>query len=297
MFLLTEMTYPEPHQKVSQPYGPCASLCLTQEETQYEIPHDDVDADGEPDLMCDRDVDSGPAHRESKMAPKTKKNPRARTHQTSTGGQTSGVRKRAASRKVSQGSKTNKPALKETTAEGRTYACSFRMYGCQSTFSSKNEWKRHFSSQHLKLSFYRCDLEGCHPSTTKGPNDFNRKDLFTQHLRRMHAPWSSSKTNPTREEKAKFDGGLDEHHKRCLQKQRSPPPLSQCTICEQVFRNWHGRMEHMSKHYEENTGFEEPEDPELVKWALQEGILCRKDASSNELGLADKRDRDNRTFS
>lgn len=65
----------------------------------------------------------------------------------------------------------------------RPYTCPLTPYGCTSTFATKNEWKRHTISQHIRLGFWRCDL--C-PDRGSGPNDFNRKDLFTQHLRRMH---------------------------------------------------------------------------------------------------------------
>ncbi|OKL58431.1 hypothetical protein UA08_06010 [Talaromyces atroroseus] len=290
-----DVAYPEPespvHQKVSQIY-PCASLYQNQGETLSDLEiNDDVDADGEPDAACDHDVDPESTQRISKM-PKTKKI--SRNHQKSTGSLNSGIRKRGPSRKTGQNSKNKPSSSKDTSTDGRTYACSFRMYGCESTFSSKNEWKRHFSSQHLKLNFYRCDLPGC-KSPTKGPNDFNRKDLFTQHLRRMHAPWSG-KATPTSEEKEKFDRGLEDIHKRCLQEQRRPPSLSRCTVCDQHFVHWHDRMEHMSKHYEEDPQFKELEDPGLVEWALQEGILYRKGVS-NEFVLADKRDRGNKSIS
>jgi hypothetical protein len=253
--------------------------------------NDDVDADGEPDAMCDHDADPESTQRMTKM-PKTKKT--SRGNQKSTGSPTSGVRKRPASRKAGQNTKNKSSGSKDTSAEGRTYACSFRMYGCESTFSSKNEWKRHFSSQHLKLNFYRCDLPGC-DSFAKGPNDFNRKDLFTQHLRRMHAPWSG-KVAPTVAEKERFDRTLEDIHQRCLQEQRHPPSRSRCTRCDASFASWPERMEHMSKHYEEVPQFQEQEDPDLVEWALQEGILHKKGAS-NELVLTDKRDRDNKSIS
>ena len=76
--------------------------------------------------------------------------------------------------------------------------CPFHHFGCISTFPNKNEWKRHTLSQHLRLGFYRCSLGTCnidHPSgvtASRGYNDFNRKDLFIQHVRRMH----SAEVNP-----------------------------------------------------------------------------------------------------
>lgn len=69
------------------------------------------------------------------------------------------------------------------TEANRPFLCPLAPYGCSGTFTSKNEWKRHIHSQHLPTGFWRCDM--C-PERAR-PNDFNRKDLFTQHLRRMHA--------------------------------------------------------------------------------------------------------------
>ena len=66
----------------------------------------------------------------------------------------------------------------------RPFSCPLYPYGCTATFTSKNEWKRHITSQHICLGFWRCDM--CH-DVAKGPNDFNRKDLFIQHIRRMHS--------------------------------------------------------------------------------------------------------------
>jgi len=67
----------------------------------------------------------------------------------------------------------------------RAFPCIMLPYGCHSTFSSKNEWKRHVNTQHMRLHFWRCDL--CSTPGAK-PNDFSRKDLLMQHVRRMHAP-------------------------------------------------------------------------------------------------------------
>lgn len=80
--------------------------------------------------------------------------------------------------------------------ETRPYPCPLAPYGCTSTFRSKNEWKRHVSTQHVKLSVYRCPLCPSNASAAEKQQqagsgvtlstDFNRKDLFTQHVRRMH---------------------------------------------------------------------------------------------------------------
>lgn len=279
-------------EKVSQIYNPCANLYHTQTEILSDLEiNDDVDADGEPDAMCDSRLSSEPTQQVSSM-PKRKRYSRDQRKHTKS--RTSAVSKRPALRKARHNSrsKSRHSSKGGTSSADRTYACSFRMYGCESTFSSKNEWKRHFSSQHLKLNYWRCDLKGCF-AAPKGPNDFNRKDLFTQHLRRMHAPWTG-KNNPSPEEKAKFDETLEEHHKRCLQTPRRPPENSYCHTCKRAFPNWQDRMEHMSKHYEDDPAFEESEDRVLVEWAVQEGILCHKDSSGGLIltDLVTKRNRE-----
>lgn len=311
-----EAKYPEPvtpvEQKVSQIY-PCASIDPIQDETLNDLAiNDDVDADGEPDAMCIDQEESKPIltnHKAPKsMPPKMKKgvrdsgNRKFATVATSTTIPIpkSPIRKRpAASRKSNQTSTRNTKArsVKETTTSSssgatdrereKKYSCSFKQYGCESTFSTKNEWKRHFASQHLKLENYRCDLKGC-DAASKGPNDFNRKDLFTQHLRRMHAPWTGRKTSPTTAERAEFEATLDEHARRCVKPLRAPPAKTSCTECNNiVFTDWSKRMEHMSQHYEQDPQFEEARDPELERWAFEEKILCQSSSSSSELVLAD----------
>ncbi|KAI4718282.1 hypothetical protein E4T48_05501 [Aureobasidium sp. EXF-10727] len=84
---------------------------------------------------------------------------------------------------------SSSPRKQQAHKAKAAYPCPFLPYGCPASFSSKNEWKRHLNTQHLSLSTYRCDLCIPKPSSSSTPpqtNDFNRKDLFIQHLRRMH---------------------------------------------------------------------------------------------------------------
>ena len=168
----------------------------------------------------------------------------------------------------------------------RPFICSFSRYGCGSRFSSKNEWKRHVSSQHLQLGFYRCDTGPCNPddhSRTGGTrtfNDFNRKDLFTQHHRRMHTPWTPANKPPSKTVNEEFEEGLEEVRLRCWRERRQGPKRSQCIFCHLRFEGesaWEERMEHIGKHFEKaerekkDLG-EGKEDPELRVWALEQGI-------------------------
>ena len=182
-------------------------------------------------------------------------------------------------------------ALQRHTANAHTRAfiCVFAFAGCHSTFASKNEWKRHVSSQHLNLSAWVCELQACSKVLTTpksgGPptkgSEFNRKDLFTQHLRRMHAPFAvkrMQKKNPEWEEK------LKELAVSCLKVKRLPPTRLLCPVgnCGTVFEGqscWDDRMEHVGKHLEKAAAsgpyheVRQEDDNLLVQWALREGIV------------------------
>ncbi len=199
-------------------------------------------------------------------------------------------------------------------AHTRPFTCSFRRYGCRSTFGSKNEWKRHVSSQHLRLGIYRCDMDKCVPQESKpshrrkssstslgggspapshagSHNDFNRKDLFTQHVRRMHAPAiAASGDGPEAS-----DRNLEAIRQRCWIPLRETPPASICGICPRLGSapplggpgrggapvtawegpgTWDERMEHVGRHLEKGEGAgEEDEDVGLRDWMRQEGLL------------------------
>ncbi|BCS30070.1 putative C2H2 finger domain protein [Aspergillus puulaauensis] len=204
---------------------------------------------------------------------------------------------------------TSKQSLKKTA--DRRFECTFARYGCASTFPSKNEWKRHVSSQHIQPGFYRCDVGRCnlnniknrttspncqtqsspspaspnsqHPAIPITPtlvNDFNRKDLFIQHQRRMHAPWVANtktcKQSVSQAEKEAFEMSLDGVWKRCWQQLRTPPTLSHCGFCDAEFRGinaWRERMEHVARHYEQADPGPEKEDLPLREWALENGVI------------------------
>ena len=228
---------------------------------------------------------------------------------------------------------TNKPLSKAD----RTFPCTFHHFGCPAEFPNKNEWKRHVACQHLQLGYYRCDLDGCNPGNTplststpsKRPksetreyptdagveaeadpdqeivviyNDFNRKDLFTQHCRRMHGPTRNpalcTTTNKkgtciaSKEDEAKFERQLDSIRSRCWNIRRRAPARSSCGFCDQVFdaayytatsageagaeeKAWEERMEHVGRHYEKGGHGREVEgvDEDLVGWGLETGVL------------------------
>ncbi|KAF2489932.1 hypothetical protein BU16DRAFT_544278 [Lophium mytilinum] len=179
----------------------------------------------------------------------------------------------------------SKPST-ERSGVSKPFPCILAPYSCTSAFASKNEWKRHIGTHHLRLGFWRCDL--C-PTTVDSPdsstvyyNDFNRKDLFTQHLRRMHA----APVHPRRvqREYPVTEDNLPEHQKRCYTPIRSPPPRSSCLFCDRQFlesNGWEELMEHVGRHLEKDrkaggaptdTKDWQP-DKELEQWLVVEGLI------------------------
>ncbi|KAF2161813.1 hypothetical protein M409DRAFT_27869 [Zasmidium cellare ATCC 36951] len=157
-------------------------------------------------------------------------------------------------------------------SSGRAFPCPLAIHGCLSSFGSKNEWKRHVTTQHMRLGFWRCDL--C--TNERKPNDFNRKDLFTQHVRRMHPPDSQRTTYKKSIPRSPKDPADEQYLQaaatRCYIPLRSSPEECRCIICEKVFRGhgaWDERMEHIGRHMEtaKKEG-EQPSDPR--KWKRDE---------------------------
>jgi hypothetical protein len=196
------------------------------------------------------------------------------------------------SKRTRRASSTTKKYI-ETDDERRPFPCPLAVYGCNSTFPSKNEWKRHVSTQHIKLDFWRCNL--CPPTTDPNDdqafyyNEFNRKDLFSQHLRRMHA---APMDNPSRSQK-EFPvnkDNLQEYQKRCLKSLRRAPQQSICLFCDMTFEgpsSWEERMEHVGRHFEKDRQGSVDmldikswnEDTGLEQYLLEEGLIIKEQGS------------------
>lgn len=180
-----------------------------------------------------------------------------------------------------------------------SFPCPLSPYGCPSTFSAKNEWKRHAATQHFRLGFWRCDQ--CTPSSR--PNDFNRKDLFVQHVRRMHSSatkkpsYANNNNNGSGSKKKKqqprshaeistVEATLNEAAERCYRRVREAPERCCCVFCPEEFEGEGGlerRMEHVGKHLESHGKMgselvaigEWGEDEELEGWMKQHGVVVR----------------------
>lgn len=188
------------------------------------------------------------------------------------------------------------PSFKDTSslrkhiaaAHTRPFPCAFSFAGCTSTFGSKNEWKRHISSQHLCLQYYRCS--SCPLSAIEGKgNEFNRKDLFTQHLRRMHAPFAIKKSIKSDGKlQTEWDNHVKELQQTCLVTRRKPPQKSACPKpgCQTVFEgptSWDEWTEHVGRHMEKGEGQSIGVDGFLAEWALEEGIVEGKEEGEYRL--------------
>ena len=175
-----------------------------------------------------------------------------------------------------------------SSASNSAFPCPFVIYGCPSTFRSKNEWKRHVNTQHMRTEYWRCDQ--CNQEDRK-PNDFNRKDLFIQHVRRMHPPSNAKPTKTKLATQKSSRADPDERElasiaHRCFRRIRTPPEESGCLFCDQRFNGantWDERLEHIGRHMEsKKKSSNEPVDPSgwqedvaLHDWLQKEGIIAR----------------------
>ncbi len=282
----------------SEKMAPTPESCSPATETPTRSDYDDSMKDEEDEKGVDSDVDpeySPLKSRSTRRFSSSNKHPtrsptlsrRPFMHPTT---ENNRVLKSSQRPTISTKSKTKNASRKRSNdkdGDRRPFICSFSHYGCESRFSSKNEWKRHVSSQHLQLGFYRCDTDLCYPSNqfpssgTRTYNDFNRKDLFTQHHRRMHVPWTPANKPPSKQAHDNFEEGLEAVRARCWHERRKAPRKSQCIFCSVRFDGetaWEERMEHIGKHFEKaerekkDLGAGE-EDAELRSWALHQGII------------------------
>lgn len=162
----------------------------------------------------------------------------------------------------------------------REFPCTFERYGCRARPGTKEEWKYHINAQHLYLEGWRCDLDLCamaFHTVSAQFHDFNCKDSFTQHVKRMHGP--SSLASQT--EKAAFEAGIPALQERCYRRLRDPPLRSRCPYCsDKIFEgpgSWPERLEHVGNHLERNDVVidDDVEDEDLRDWMMAHGLTER----------------------
>lgn len=274
--------------------SPHDSTCIHVDDS---ITDADAEAEIDEEIVAEEEPDS-----DTEYAPKSSRNRKRRASKASSPPSTKRRMTKSPKTKSSHTCKScNHAPFKDAASlqrhvnqsHTRAFICVFAFAGCRSTFASKNEWKRHVSSQHLNLSSWVCELGDCgkvvkkneRGNATKG-SEFNRKDLFTQHLRRMHSPFDVKRKNKKIPE---WEDRLKELQVSCLRVKRLPPSKLQCPMdnCDAgVFEGnscWDERMEHVGKHLEKaalSSGagkFEvrQEDDELLVNWAVKEHIVDR----------------------
>ncbi|KAM0522242.1 hypothetical protein ACHAPS_006009 [Verticillium nonalfalfae] len=148
-------------------------------------------------------------------------------------------------------------------------------------FKDSSSLRKHIAAAHTRPFPCAFFFAGC--AKGKG-NEFNRKDLFTQHLRRMHAPFAIKKAIAKGDGKlqAEWDGHVKEMQQSCLVTRRLPPQRSACPKpdCKSVFEgpgSWDEWTEHVGRHMEKGEGQRLGVDRLLAKWALEENIIERQE--------------------
>lgn len=203
----------------------------------------------------------------------------------------------------------------------RPFKCVFHFAGCRSQFAAKNEWKRHVQTQHLLLNYWICQEAECtrlvngpspiatnslscrtagsgrNTTTTTSSsspeenlpngNIFNRKDLYTQHLRRMHMPPECKKdgTKKTTTSTPEWDGRLRTLQDGAIRTRVVLPDAMTCPAvgCDEAFHGpeaWDARMEHVARHLDPTVRgmgdcaveFGGEGDRCLVEWAGREDV-------------------------
>ncbi|RKK87521.1 hypothetical protein BFJ68_g1736 [Fusarium oxysporum] len=177
----------------------------------------------------------------------------------------------------------------------RPFICVFHFAGCNHAFANKNEWKRHVSAQHLNLHYWLCTTGACGYSSTPLKcvlgtathcKVFKRKDLYTQHIRRMHAPEEVAKAD--KKNKTFPPDWLAQEKKlqeEAFRQRCKLPDYMHCPAkgCTKVFNNghktWDDRMEHVAVHLERAAKNEEPHvvfggtnDEALTEWASHPNV-------------------------
>lgn len=73
---------------------------------------------------------------------------------------------------------------KHQKRHARPYACTFAK--CSKTFGSKNDWKRHETSQHCQLEIWRCDEDSADRPGEECGKACHRRESLRSHLEKDH---------------------------------------------------------------------------------------------------------------
>jgi hypothetical protein len=173
-----------------------------------------------------------------------------------------------------------------------SFICVFNFAGCEGKFASRNKWESHVTYHHLDFYRWVCDIEACRNIFYLSENgnlvlksrEFEQKDIFTEHFRRMHMPFSSKGKEKGNQE---WEERLKEIQINCRRGTRDPPTKISCPNCRANFQgvnSWDKMIDHLGGGCKESDwpggifellGTEGLESNPFVHWALQEKIIER----------------------
>lgn len=144
----------------------------------------------------------------------------------------------------------------------KPYGCTYKT--CHKMFGSKNDWKRHESSQHFQMESWNCDYTGC-------DKVLPRRELFKTHLQNDHKLLSSHKI---------------ENKLESCRLGRHCDPRFWCGFCirfieirEKVVNSWTKRCDHIDNHL---FGKEGVEKKNMGDWCYLEDKLAEGDPEPSE---------------
>ncbi|KAL6906943.1 hypothetical protein GGI43DRAFT_431140 [Trichoderma evansii] len=144
----------------------------------------------------------------------------------------------------------------------KPYGCTYKT--CHKMFGSKNDWKRHESSQHFQMESWNCDYQGC-------DKVLPRRELFKTHLQYDH------------KEK---DSQIIEHKLESCRLGRHCDPRFWCGFCDQfieikekVVNSWTKRCDHIDNHLFGKDGLPKKT---MADWCYLEDKLAEGDSESGK---------------
>ncbi|KAL7801451.1 hypothetical protein V8C43DRAFT_301447 [Trichoderma afarasin] len=136
----------------------------------------------------------------------------------------------------------------------KPYGCTYKT--CCKKFGSKNDWKRHESSQHFQLESWNCNIPGC-------DKVLPRRELFKWHLINHHNEQDSQKIDKLQEE---------------CRLGRHCDPRFWCGFCDkfveitgEVVNSWTKRCDHIDSHLFGKDGLEKKD---MSQWRYLEDKLA-----------------------
>ncbi|TQV90251.1 hypothetical protein IF1G_11084 [Cordyceps javanica] len=152
--------------------------------------------------------------------------------------------------------------------------------------------ERQEAAEQLKALSHVCHRTG-DAATNISPQhkkdiEFNRKDLFTQHLRRMHGSFNRALTKENNDQQqSEWESYIKGMQQNCLVTRRRPPQQSSCPKpgCVNTFDGptaWDEWATHVGRHMENGEGDDLGVNDWLQCYALEAGII-EKDGKGYKL--------------